>query len=184
VQAILDAARDLLQRHPTDVVTTSSIAKAAGVPVSALYRWFDDVDDILDVLVGEHAEAAAAALDDALAAPSATVEEAFLRALDAHLELYRTRPELTRVWFSPQLAARQADLELRADRALARRVGDHLVASQLVASLDATITARLEAHWLTAGTLLGAVLDATPAQHDDLEAELRALVIHLAGRYG
>jgi AcrR family transcriptional regulator len=183
VQAILAAARDLLQRNPTDAVTTSSIAQAAGIPVSALYRWFDDVDDILDVLVGEHAQAASAALDDALAAPSATVGEAFARVLDAHIDLYRRRPDLTRVWFSPQLAARQAELELRADRALARRVGAHLVASGLIPAVDATVAARLQAHWLAAGAVLGAWLDAPPAGRNDLEAELRALVAHLASRY-
>jgi AcrR family transcriptional regulator len=183
VEAILAAARDLLQRNPADAVTTSSIAEKAGIPVSALYRWFDDVDDIVDVLVGEHAHAASMALDKALDTPSTSVAEAFARVLDAHLDLYRSRPDLTRVWFSPQLATRQADLETRADRELARRVGEHLVASGLIPFLDSTVATRLQAHWLTAGALLGALLDAPRPARDDLEAELRALVTHLATRY-
>jgi AcrR family transcriptional regulator len=183
VQAILDAARDLLQRHPAERVTTSTIAAAADLPVSALYRWFDDVDDLLDVLVGEHAEAAAVALEAALAKRSATVAEAFERALDAHLSLYRARPELTRAWFSTQLAARQAELDMRADRELARRVGAHLVEHGLIAGLDGPTAVRLEAHWLAAGALLGALLAAEPTHRQELEVELRALVAHLATRY-
>jgi AcrR family transcriptional regulator len=183
VQAILDAARDLLQRHPEESVTSSTIAAEASVPVSAFYRWFDDVDDLLDVLVAEHAKATAVALDAALAEPSASVAEAFERALDAHLALYRARPELTRVWFSTQLAARQAELDLRADQELAHRVGTHLVDSGLIDALDEATAVRLDAHWLTAGALLGALLAAEPAHRDDLELELRALVDHLATRY-
>ncbi len=183
VTAILGAARELLQTEDAAAVTTTSVAQRAGVPVASLYRYFDDVDDVLDVLVGEHAAAAEAAVEAALdAGPSTSVAEVLRRLLDAHLDLYASRPELTRVWFSPQLAARQREVELRTDRRLASRLGRHLVDAGLLDELSPATTRRLEAHWETAGTLLGLVLRADEPLRSTLVGDLRAVVDTFAAR--
>lgn len=183
VQAILDAARRRLQDDPEAPLTTRGLADDAGMAVATLYRYFNDVDDVLDVLVHEHAEASAAAVDQALVTADASVVEVYRAVLDAHLDLYRTRPELTRAWASPQLAARQAAVEQTTDQALARRVGAHLAGLRLVAPGPVT-DARVEAHWAAAGALLSAVLAAPPSVRPALEVDLRAAVDGLARSLG
>ena len=182
VTSILRAARELLQTEDAAAVTTTSVAQRAGVPVASLYRYFDDIDDVLDVLVREHA-AAEAAVDAALdGCTSTSVAEVLRCVLDAHLDLYATRPELTRVWFSPQLAARQREVEVRSDRLLAARLGRHLVEVDLLEELSPATTRRLEAHWETAGSLLGLVLRADEPLRTVLVDDLRALVDLFAAR--
>lgn len=177
VTSILRAARELLQTEDAAAVTTTTVARRAGVPVASLYRYFDDIDDVLDVLVGEHAAAAEAAVEEALGTcPSTSVAEVLRCLLDAHLDLYASRPELTRVWFSSQLAARQREVELRSDRLLAARLGRHLVDAGLLEVRSPATTRRLEAHWETAGTLLGLVLRADGRLRSVLLDDLCALV--------
>lgn len=184
VDAILAAARARLQATPEEPLTTSALAADAGIAVATLYRYFDHVDDVLDVLVHEHAEASAVALEAALAATPTSVIDVYRAVLDAHLALYDARPELTRTWASAQLAARQAAIEAASDRRLAHRVADHLVAAGLVPD-DATPRVQAVAHWNAVGSLLGAVLAAPSAARPALEADLRraldALATGLAG---
>lgn len=181
--AILGAARELLTSADVDAVTTSAIATRAGVSVGTLYRYFADLGEILDVLVHEHADAASAAVDDALDRSFTSVGDVFAATLDAHLDLYRRRPELTRLWFSAPLAERQRHVEVAADRELARRVGRRLVEDGLITRLTPTIERRLDAHWQAAGAMLGLALRTTPMLDHDLVDELRALVAHAATRY-
>lgn len=183
VTAILDAARELLTSEEVESVTTSAIAARAGVAVGTVYRYFADVDEIFGVLVDEHATAAAQAVEAALDRSFDSVSAVFEATLDAHLDLYRRRPELTRLWFSAPLAERQRRAELATDRELARRVGQRLVEDGLIPRLTPTIERRLDAHWQSAGALLTNALRTTPMLDPDLVAELRALVAHVATRY-
>lgn len=185
VAALLAAARRLLQEHPQDAVTTRRIAAEAGVSVAALYRHFADVDDLLDVLVHEHAERAAAALEQALGSCSSTdPADVYVAVLDAHLHLYREHPELTVAWRSPQLAARQQAVEEAADRALARRVGEHLVEIGAIDVVDEIAALRLEAHWSAAGAALGVLLHVDDEARPALLHDLTSLVHHLGTTWG
>lgn len=180
VAALLATARRLLQEHPQEAVTTRRIAAAAGVSVGALYRHFADVDDLLDVLVHEHAERSAAAVEQALRSCSSTdPADVYVAVLEAHLQLYREHPELTVTWRSPQLAARQQAVEEASDRALARRVGDHLTEVGAIEAIDAVAALRLEAHWSAAGAALGVLLHAEEEARPTLQRDLTGLVRHL-----
>jgi len=183
VEAILAAARELLTSEDVDQVTTSAIAVRAGVAVGTVYRYFTDVDQIFGVLVTEHATAAADAVDAALGRPFESIGAVFEATLDAHLDLYRRRPELARLWFSAPLAERQRRAELASDRELTRRVGHRLVEDGLIPRLTPEIERRLDVHWQSAGTMLSLALRTTPMLDNDLVAELRALVAHFATRY-
>lgn len=186
VQALLAAARTILHEHPETPLTTRSVALAAHVPVSSLYRYFADIDDLLDVVVREHAEAARDAVDAALATAPATIEGTYLAVLDAHLELYERRPELTRIWRSKQLADRQAEVEADSDAALARLVAAHLVGLGLVevgaGGARVALDRRTEAHWNAAGVLLGAALHAPETERPALLDDLRTTVTILAAQ--
>ena len=50
VQTILDTASALLASTPFDQITTSRIAEAAGISVGALYRFYNDKQEIFDAI--------------------------------------------------------------------------------------------------------------------------------------
>ncbi|MEQ9144614.1 MAG: TetR/AcrR family transcriptional regulator [Parvibaculaceae bacterium] len=70
VAAILDAAADLIAHEGVEALTTTSLARAADVPVGSVYQYFDDADDVLHTLQhrlgAELVAACHAALDAAL----------------------------------------------------------------------------------------------------------------------
>jgi AcrR family transcriptional regulator len=180
VATLVATARRLVQEQPDQPLTTRSVAAAAGVPIPTLYRYFADIDELLDVLVHEHADASADALERALGRPHASAVEVYEAVLDAHLALYRERPDLTQHWRSKQLADRQAEVEAASDLALAGRVAAHLLRSGLVAGPRSVVEARTAAHWNAAGQLLGALLQAPAPARRALGADLQVLVRTLA----
>ena len=56
VQRILDAAGALLGRIPLEFVTTSRIAKEAGISIGALYRFYPDKQAIFDAVAVRHVQ--------------------------------------------------------------------------------------------------------------------------------
>ena len=54
MQRILDAAGQLLCEIPLEFVTTSRIAKQAGLSIGALYRFYPDKQSIFDAVAVEH----------------------------------------------------------------------------------------------------------------------------------
>ena len=54
VQRILDAAGSLLCQIPLEFVTTSRIAKEAGMSIGALYRFYPDKQSIFDAMAVRH----------------------------------------------------------------------------------------------------------------------------------
>ena len=184
VADILAAARRLLQTDELTDLTVRAVAAEAGVGPASVYRYFADVDEIVDVLLTEHADASAEAVHTALATTaSRTVGGVFEAVLRAFLHLYATRPDLTVMWRSPVLADRQRRHDQAADRAIAGEIARHLVTIGAITDDTPEIRERLSAHFDTAGALLGAVLRADPATKPILEADLLALVRHLGSRY-
>lgn len=184
VADILAAARRLLQADELGELTVRAIAADAGVGTASVYRYFADVDEIVDVLLTEHADASAEAVRAALATTaSRTVGGVFEAVLRAFLHLYATRPDLTVMWRSPVLADRQRRHDQVADRAIAGEIARHLVTIGAIDEDTPEIRDRLSAHFDTAGALLGAVLRADTTTKPILEADLLALVRHLGSRY-
>jgi len=184
VTAILAAARQLLQTEELGELTVRSIAGEAGIGAASVYRYFADVDEIVDLLLAEHAEASAAAVRAALeSTTSRTVAGVFEVVLRAFLDLYASRPDLTIVWCSPALADRQRRHDEAADRAIAGEIGRHLTQIGAITDDAPAVHDRLTAHFEVAGALLGAVLRADTSSRPVLEADLFALVRHLGSRY-
>jgi AcrR family transcriptional regulator len=184
VTAILAAARRLLQTDELGELTVRRIATDAGVSAASVYRYFADVDEIVDVLLAEHADASTTAVQTALAATSSrTVGGVFECVLRAFLDLYATRPELTIVWRSPVLADRQRRHDAEADRAIAGEIGRHLARIGVIPEPTPDVQDRLAAHFEVAGSLLGAVLRADGPHRQVLEDDLFALVRHLGSRH-
>jgi AcrR family transcriptional regulator len=182
--ALVEATARLLATTQPSELTTRSIAAAAGVSPATVYRYFRDVDDLLDVVLVEHSRAATSAVSAALErSRHRTVAGVFHLVVDTHIELYATRPDLAVTWSSTELAERRRQIEAASDRSLAHQVGRHLVSTGMIREMTPAVARRLEAHWVTAGALLGLVLGADGAARSELETELRDLIDHFATRY-
>jgi AcrR family transcriptional regulator len=62
VQAVLQAAAQVFERHGYAAGTTNRIAERAGVSIGTLYQYFPNKDAILVALVHQHLAESSAAL--------------------------------------------------------------------------------------------------------------------------
>jgi AcrR family transcriptional regulator len=100
LQRVLDAAEEVLLHDGADAFTTTRIARAAGIPVGSVYRYFPDKEAIVEALAVrywsdfEDLVAAAAEADerDPLHDPGAVV-------LDALAAGFRARPGFLALWY-------------------------------------------------------------------------------------
>lgn len=185
VKSIVSATALLLRATQPSDLTARTIATRAGVSPATVYRYFRDVDHVVEAVLVAHADTATAAVSEALATSRhRTVAGVFQLVVDTHLDLYSARPDLTATWQSEELARRRRKIEIESDRSLAQQVGRHLLDKGLITHLTSTEELLLEAHWATAGTLLGRALSANLAARPILLDELRHLVQHFSTRYG
>jgi AcrR family transcriptional regulator len=161
--------------------TARTIAASAGIAPATVYRYFPDVDSVLDALVHEHAAVAEATVAAALSTDTSTdARSVFRLVIETYLSLYRRRSEFTVEWRSAVMAERQRLVEERSDRGLAHRLCAHLVARGLVLRHTAELESRIETHWHMAGVAIGALLRAGPKQRAAAERDLWAFVDHAA----
>src|SRR3954452_9973154 len=67
VEAILEAAAQVFERHGYAAGTTNRIAERAGISIGSLYQYFPGRDAILIAIVDRHIDEGAAALAPVLA---------------------------------------------------------------------------------------------------------------------
>jgi AcrR family transcriptional regulator len=125
-EAILRAAESLFERRGYDEVTTTDIAREAGVAVGSVYAYFPDKPTILcevfDRSAGEIARAIAPTLDPATW-DTGDGRTLIRRAIHAVVDSHRLRPGLQRVLLEatlkdPAVAATYRTLELELIRAM------------------------------------------------------------------
>jgi AcrR family transcriptional regulator len=127
VEAILDAAARVFERHGYAGGTTNRIAERAGVSIGSLYQYFPNKDAILVALVEQHLDEGTAAIGPVLAdlvADAPPVDVAMRQLVEAMVALHRERPALHRVLFEeaprpPALRRRLEALEGAATGAIA-----------------------------------------------------------------
>src|SRR5271163_4212783 len=99
VQAVLEAAAQVFERHGYAAGTTNRIAERAGVSIGTLYQYFADKDAILVALTEQHLQEGIAALGPLLAdlvEDPPPVRAALQRLTDGLLVLHRRHPGLHR----------------------------------------------------------------------------------------
>ena len=102
VDAILEAAAQVLERDGYAATTTDAVAERAGVSIGTLYQYFPNKDALLVALTERHAAAAQAVLEPLLrevldaTPPLADWLERFVRAC---VELNGRRPRLHQILF-------------------------------------------------------------------------------------
>ncbi|MDW5596142.1 TetR/AcrR family transcriptional regulator [Conexibacter stalactiti] len=163
VEALLEAAAQVFERHGYAAGTTNRIAARAGVSIGSLYQYYPSKDAILLALVERHVaegEAALAPLAGWLAGDSSPGLRDGLQALVAAMvALHADRPALHRVLFEeaprpPALRRRLDGLATQAADAIAAwlracpevRVADPELAARLVVQTVESITHTLVIH--------------------------------------
>jgi AcrR family transcriptional regulator len=161
VEAILEAAAHVFERHGYAAGTTNRIAERAGVSIGSLYQYYPNKDAVLVALVGRH-------IDEGVAALWPLLEElhddppplavGIRRLVEAMVDLHRERPALHRVLFEeaprpPALRRRLAALSEASTTAVGaylRARGDELapqrepeLAARMVVQIVETVTHEL-----------------------------------------
>jgi AcrR family transcriptional regulator len=158
VEAILDAAAHVFERHGYAAGTTNRIAQRAGISIGSLYQYYPNKDAVLVALVDRHLDEGVAALGPVLEGlhreqppPAGGVR----RLVEAMVALHRERPALHRVLFEeaprpPALRRRLAALNGASTAGVAgylRACGDQLapqrdpeLAARMVVQIIETVT--------------------------------------------
>lgn len=123
VEALLDAAAELLRDRDPEDVTVRDLAAAAGVPTGTLYQFFDDKDAVLQALAVRFLAEVPGVLDGALAAGRGDWEDTVGRVVDAYAAMVREHPAIRSLWLSGALDAATRELERETDASLAPRLG-------------------------------------------------------------
>ena len=100
LRRVLDAADQVLARDGAGAFTTTRIARAAGVPVGSVYRYFPDKEAIVEALAtrywSEFADLVSAAAELDEASPMPDPAGGVLEALAA---AFRRRPGFLALWY-------------------------------------------------------------------------------------
>ncbi len=123
VEALLDAAAELLRDREPDAVTVRDLAAAAGVPTGTLYQFFEDKDAVLQALAVRFLAAMPGVLDAALASGRDDWSHSVGRVVDGYAAIVREHPAIRQLWLSGALDAATRRLERETDATIATRLG-------------------------------------------------------------
>ncbi len=162
VEAILQAAAQVFERHGYAAGTTNRIADRAGISVGSLYQYFPNKDAVLVALVEQHSQAGirrVSPLLQSLVEDPPPIEGGLRELLDAMVDLHAQAPRLHRVLSEecPRPAALRAQFESIYHGAVAAieiwigarpevTVRDRRTAAELVVQVIESITHRLVIH--------------------------------------
>jgi len=133
VDAIVEAAAQVFERHGYAAGTTNRIAERAGVSIGTLYQYFADKDAVLTAVVERHVAEGTVLLLPALARmdddPPPAPEDVLREVLGAMVALHARDPNLHRLLFEEtplpaqfrtRLAGLQAEIAARVEAWLRR----------------------------------------------------------------
>ncbi len=138
VEAVLEAAAQVLLREGYTAATTNRIAEVAGVSIGTLYQYFADKDAVFDALIGRELETAGRVLDATRIDPEQPLEAALVQLFDSFRRAQPRGPELWRQLEHVPDARLRKRLAERNTRALAfvRRLLEAQRGSLAVQDLD------------------------------------------------
>jgi AcrR family transcriptional regulator len=123
VEAILDAAAELLRDHEPEAIGVRELAERAGVPTGTLYQFFEDKDAVLQALAVRFVVAMPGTLDAVLATAGDDWSRTIGRVVDAYAAMIREHPAIRRLWLAGTLDTATRALEAQADATIAERLG-------------------------------------------------------------
>lgn len=100
VQAILDAADELLGEQGYEAATLKAIGERTGIPTASVYHYFADRRQIDAELMQRHARKSDDRVTAALNSPPLrTLRDAVNAVIDSSLAYFRGHPSLVQLWF-------------------------------------------------------------------------------------
>lgn len=185
IERILVATAHLIGQVPPDAVTTTQIARAAGMSVGSIYRYFSDVDAVFQsLLLRSVSELAARVRGGGLSLAGPEWRDDLGRALDIQVDyLQDLDTGFHALWFasSGALASSAAASTRAADEALVDELVDELPAARLERLGDNPhAVVRLAIGILTKGTELAFSAVQTRADPAVIAETKRAVVAYLA----
>jgi len=137
VDALLDAAAEIVEDAGIVGMTTSAIAERSESSVGLVYRYFPNADAVLVALAARNRERFMARLSEAFAADQPAEWTAFATlCVDVYAELSRTVPAFRIVRFGDVVVLRFANRDSTNNVDLARELDDLLVARYAFAPTD------------------------------------------------
>lgn len=128
VEAILDAAAQLLRDAEPGDIAVRDLAAAAGVPTGTLYQFFADKDAVLQALALRFLAAMPGVLEAALAEDDGGWERTVEFVVDGYAAMIREHPAIRRLWLSGALDAATRRRERETDGEIAMQLGRRLAA--------------------------------------------------------
>jgi len=123
IEALLDAAAELLRDREPEAITVRDLAARAGVPTGTLYQFFEDKDAVLQALAVRFLAAMPGVLDASLASAPDDWSHTVGRVVDDSAAMVRAHPAIRRLWLSGTLDAATRQLECETDATIATRLG-------------------------------------------------------------
>jgi AcrR family transcriptional regulator len=153
VDAIIDAASQILIAFGYDKTTTARVARRAGVSVGSLYQYFPNKEALVAALIDKHAGELVDTVRDTLRHHSrATLGECVRAAIDATITAHRVDPRLHKILHEQIPRVGQLGRAMRANEEITSELERALRAhaSELHRGLDPAL----------ADTVINTVLDA------------------------
>ena len=120
IEALLDAAAELLRDREPEAITVRDLAAAAGVPTGTLYQFFEDKDAVLQALAVRFLAAMPVVLN---AAPSGDWSVTVGGVVDDYAAMIREHPAIRRLWLSGTLDGATRRVERETDATIASSLG-------------------------------------------------------------
>ena len=119
VDAILEAASQVLIAHGYEGATTARIAARAGVSVGSLYQYFPNKESVVGALIERHADALVSTMQAILrSAADVTLEERVRAAIAAAITAQRLDPRLHKILHEQVPRVAKGPTTARANQAL------------------------------------------------------------------
>ncbi|MFF0750539.1 TetR/AcrR family transcriptional regulator [Streptomyces sp. NPDC004267] len=135
VQAILNAADQILAEEGYEASTLGAIGKRAGIPTASVYHYFADRNQVDAALMERHSQEIDQLVTDAAGDPAlGTLSEAIDALIDPQLAYVREHPSVVELWYAPGRSPLLVELEEAWGRAQAERLWRHLLDRGLIAA--------------------------------------------------
>jgi AcrR family transcriptional regulator len=144
VQAILDAAEEILSEQGYEAATLKAIGERAGIPTASVYYYFADRHQVDAQLLERNLGSIAARVTAALEGPGVrTLRDAVDAIVDAIVAYFREHPSLVELWFNGRTNGDLAELGHAWDEDQAEQFWHFLVDRQLIAADTPRLAVRL-----------------------------------------
>lgn len=186
VEAILEAATEVLNREGYDETSTNKIAARAGVSIGSLYQYFPNKDVIIGELQRRHQVDMLSLMDSAFAtATQEPLTQAVRVIIRAALDTHRLAPEMHRVFAEVVPPTINAEPRSRLQRFIEDRLRVWIVSREDLRALGDPDLAVMMIMELVENVIHRVVAEPTRwrADADHVELELTAMIVaYLAPR--